>query len=227
MPATTARPPSDPLDGQCMQSVCSPVRGAQRPPKRPPEHHMVPDDILSTTHDLATTIAAAHQCAYVASLWTHGSSSIERDIVAAAHRRVWLWCWRGSGVQMHAGKRAGGLGHRHAGQCGGPAREDAAQRRRHARKAGDTSSAHVRATYVRLGWTGRGPLLEWHPRHLEEHLSDEMVVEAWLAHRLRTGVRLRMAGSARASASQRRSERRWRTRTTERQASKAPMRSQE
>ena len=41
---------------------------------------MVPDDIVSTTHDLATTIAAAHQCcACVASLWTRGSSAIERD----------------------------------------------------------------------------------------------------------------------------------------------------
>ena len=46
---------------------------------------MVPDDIPSTTHDLATTIAAAHQFACVASLWTRGSSAIERDIVAAAH----------------------------------------------------------------------------------------------------------------------------------------------
>ena len=40
---------------------------------------MVPDDIPSTTHDLATTIAAAHQFACVASLWTRGSSAIERD----------------------------------------------------------------------------------------------------------------------------------------------------
>ena len=52
---------------------------------------MAPDDILLTTHDLATTIAAAHQCAIcacVASLWTRGSSAIEQDIVAAAHRLV-------------------------------------------------------------------------------------------------------------------------------------------
>ena len=62
--------------------------------------------------------------------------------------------------------------------------------------------AHVRATYVRLGWRGRGRLLEWHPRHLEEHLSDEMTVEAWLAHRLHTGVRLRMTGDTCSDAAQ-------------------------
>ena len=87
----TARSPSDPLDGQCCMLTavlwrCSSVNLSTA----------VQDDIPSTTHDLATTIAAANQCACVASLWTRGSSSIERDIVAAAHRRVWLWCWRGS-----------------------------------------------------------------------------------------------------------------------------------
>ena len=59
------------------------------PSDRPSDRLSTMDDILSTTHDLATTIAAANQCACVASLWTRGSSSIERDIVAAAHRRVW------------------------------------------------------------------------------------------------------------------------------------------
>ena len=34
--------------------------------------------------------------------------------------------------------------------------------------------AHVRNTYLRLGWTGRGKLLEWHSTHLRDALSEEI-----------------------------------------------------
>ena len=51
---------------------------------------MVPDDIVSTTHDLATTIAAAaHQCACVASACGHAeaaqSSGISSQLLIAAY----------------------------------------------------------------------------------------------------------------------------------------------
>ena len=37
--------------------------------------------------------------------------------------------------------------------------------------------------------------LEWFPRHLEPHLSEELVVEAWLLYRLRAGVGGRHSGA--------------------------------
>ena len=51
--------------------------------------------------------------------------------------------------------------------------------------------AHVRAEYVKLGWTGEGEALEWHPEWMEAELSEEAVVQAWLLGRIRMGIRVR------------------------------------
>jgi hypothetical protein len=40
-------------------------------------------------------------------------------------------------------------------------------------------------------------MLEWHPTHLRNVLSEEMVIEAWLKDRLHAGVRLRATGDRR------------------------------
>ena len=86
MSATTARPPSDPLDGLCMLtavlrwclSVCLSTA--------------VQSDIPSTMHEMAMLITAAHRYACATSVWTCGSCSIKRQSVASAHRRVRSWC---------------------------------------------------------------------------------------------------------------------------------------
>ena len=83
----TARSPSDPLDGQCCMLTavlwrCSSVNLSTA----------VQDDIPSTTHDLAMLIAAIHQPARAASVRRRSSCAIERESVAAAHRRVRPWC---------------------------------------------------------------------------------------------------------------------------------------
>ena len=86
LPATTARSPSDPLDGNCMLTAV--VDGS-------PEHRLstaVQDDIPSMTHDLVMKIAAAHQSRCTASVRTCGNRTIKRDSTAAAHRRVQPWC---------------------------------------------------------------------------------------------------------------------------------------
>ena len=86
MPATTARSPSDPLDGYCMLTAV--VDGSS-------EHRLstaVRGDIPSTMHELAMSIAAVHRYACASSVQTRGSCSIKRQSVATAHRRVRLWC---------------------------------------------------------------------------------------------------------------------------------------
>ena len=37
-------------------------------------------------------------------------------------------------------------------------------------------------------------MLAWHPQHLRNELSEEMIIDAWLLDRLRAGVRLREVG---------------------------------
>jgi hypothetical protein len=44
------------------------------------------------------------------------------------------------------------------------------------------------ATAWRLGCRGVSPL-EWHPQHLAEHLSEDIIIEAWYKARLRAGLR--------------------------------------
>ena len=100
-------------------------------------------------------------------------------------------------IQVHASRDAGGLGHRHALQ--GAAASLADQFERLIMSSEDTPGraavmAHIRATYIRLGWEGDGHMLEWHPMYLEGKLNNEMVVEAWLDYRLRTGIRMSVTG---------------------------------
>ena len=70
MSATIPRSLSDPLDGQCMLTAvlrrCSSVRLSTA----------VQGGIASTMHDLAISIAAAHQYACAVSVQTCGSSSV-------------------------------------------------------------------------------------------------------------------------------------------------------
>ena len=97
-------------------------------------------------------------------------------------------------VQIHAAVKAGGMGHRHAYQHAIAALSDQFERTitgPEGTPAREALIAHIEATYVRLGWTGRGEMMEWHPTHLEDVLTEEMIVEAWLLGRLRTGVRIR------------------------------------
>ena len=86
MSATTARPPSNPLDGLCMLTAvlrrCSSVRQVTAVEGHTP----------SKVHDVTMLIDAAHRHACTASVRTHGSRATKRESVAIAHRRVWPWC---------------------------------------------------------------------------------------------------------------------------------------
>ena len=64
MSATTARPPC--AERSARRAVYAECMLTAVPSDRPSDRlsTMVPDDILSTTHDLATKIAAAHPCAH-------------------------------------------------------------------------------------------------------------------------------------------------------------------
>ena len=44
--------------------------------------------------------------------------------------------------------------------------------------------AHMRATFVRLGWSGYGDYRMWWPAHLQQVLDENMIGEAWLLARL-------------------------------------------
>ena len=106
-------------------------------------------------------------------------------------------------LQIHASKAAGGLGHQHVMQHAAANLAD--QFERMILSKDDTPGrnavmAHIRATYVRLGWTQRGEMLEWHPTHLQDTLNEDMVVEGWLAQRMRAGIRLRVATERRTEA---------------------------
>ena len=94
--------------------------------------------------------------------------------------------------QVHASRDAGGLDHRHAYQHSCAVLLDEIERV----LAGPVNApsriavdAHLRATCVRWGWTGAGDYREWWPQHLEHVLSEDMIGEAWLLARLRSGVR--------------------------------------
>ena len=96
-------------------------------------------------------------------------------------------------AQVHASGGAGGMGHRHAYQAATAALCDQFERvlsQREETPASVALWAHVRNTYLRLGWTGRGKLLEWHPTHLRDALSEDMIVEGWLKMRLRAQQRI-------------------------------------
>ena len=101
MSSTTARSPSDPLDGQCMltavlrQCSTSSVRLSTA----------VQGDIPSTMHNLVMLIAAVHQSSCAVSVQTCGRCSIKRQSVAAAHRRVWSWCAERLSELAHATRK--------------------------------------------------------------------------------------------------------------------------
>ena len=95
-------------------------------------------------------------------------------------------------VQMHASRAAGGLDHRHVYQHAAAVLVDEIERALAApvnAPAHVAVEAHLRATCVRLGWDGYGDMREWWPAHLEHTLSEDMIGEAWLLARLRTGIR--------------------------------------
>ena len=100
-------------------------------------------------------------------------------------------------VQVHADRCAGGLGHRHIAQ--GAAASIADQFDKIIMSEEDTPGraavmAHIHATCTRLGWAEREHVLEWHTTHMEEHLSEDMVVEAWMKHRIRAGLKIKVTG---------------------------------
>ena len=96
-------------------------------------------------------------------------------------------------ISMHASTVAGGHGHRHAYQHAVAALAAQFDEALHARRGSPERIAmwaHVRNEYERLGWNGEGHMLEWHPEWVENQLSEDRIVQAWLLGRLRTGVRI-------------------------------------
>jgi hypothetical protein len=101
-------------------------------------------------------------------------------------------------LQVHASRDAGGLEHRHAYQHATAALVDEIERAldgEDGTPARTALEAHMRATCVRLGWHGRDDVRTWHPTHLEHVLSEEMIGEAWLLAKLRTGTHSHAATS--------------------------------
>lgn len=92
-------------------------------------------------------------------------------------------------LQVYAGPGEGGLGHAHAYQTAAAALVDQIDR---ALCGGDGEPARVAveaaiaSTCWRLGC--RGDPLAWDPQHARAALSEDMVVEAWLLAKLRTGL---------------------------------------
>ena len=106
-------------------------------------------------------------------------------------------------VHLHAAQRAGGLGHRHAYQHAVAALSAQFDECLHAQEGSPEREAiwaHVRNEYIKLGWDGRGRMLEWHPTWLEDQLSEDGVVQAWLLGRLRTGLEIRVSDGGEAGA---------------------------
>ena len=96
-------------------------------------------------------------------------------------------------ISMHASAEAGGQGHRHAYQYAVAALASQFDEALHAQRGSPERTAmwaHVRNEYLRLGWDGRGRMLEWHPTWVQTQLSEERVVHAWLLGRLRMGLRI-------------------------------------
>ena len=94
-------------------------------------------------------------------------------------------------LQMYASREAGGLDHRHAYQYAAAVLADEIERILNS--DADTPAkmaveAHMRATCVRWGWTGRQDFRKWKPTHLEKLLSEDMIGEAWLLAKIRTGI---------------------------------------
>ena len=92
-------------------------------------------------------------------------------------------------VQMYAAPTEGGLGHAHAYQAAAAALIDQVDR---ALCGGDGEPARVAveaaiaSTCWRLGC--RADPLAWDPQHVRAALSEDMMVEAWLLAKMRTGL---------------------------------------
>ena len=98
----------------------------------------------------------------------------------------------GQRVQIHAKTKAGGLGHSHLYQSTTASLADQIDKIMQddpGTPASIATRAHIRNTYIRLGWAERQDMMEWHPRHLEHVLDEEMIIEAWLLARLRADPR--------------------------------------
>ena len=93
-------------------------------------------------------------------------------------------------VQMYAAPEEGGLSHAHAYQVAAAAFVDQVDR---ALCGGDGEPARVAmeaaiaSTCWRLGCR-RGSPLAWDPQHLRHALDEDLLVEAWLLAKMRTGV---------------------------------------
>ena len=114
-------------------------------------------------------------------------------------------------VCIHASEAAGGQGHKHAYQVAVAAlcaQFDECLNAEENKPERVGIEAHIRAEYVKLGWTGEGEALEWHPEWMEAELSEEAVVQAWLLGRIRMGIRVRTrrGGKGRAAGKETRAE---------------------
>ena len=80
-----------------------------------------------------------------------------------------------SNIQTHANRDAGGLDHRHAYQHASVLADEIERilQSEQETPAHIAVSAHLRATFIRLGWTEEGDLREWWPTHLEHILNED------------------------------------------------------
>ena len=106
-------------------------------------------------------------------------------------------------IGIHARVAAGGQGYRHAYQHAVAALTAQFDENLHAQEGSpelEATRAHIRNEYVKLGWTGRGEMLEWHPEWAEEQLSEESTVQAWLLGRIRAGIRIKVGNGKKQEA---------------------------
>ena len=100
-------------------------------------------------------------------------------------------------AQIHARKRAGGLGHDHLYQSATAALVDQIDKILQDGKGTPAEialRAHIETTMHTLAWTERQDMMEWYPTHLADILKEDMIIEAWLLGRLRSGVRMTATG---------------------------------
>ena len=102
------------------------------------------------------------------------------------------------GVQLYAREEDGGLGHDHAYQVAAAAfisQIDRALRGGEGEPHRVAVEEEIKRTCERLGCCQESPLT-WEPRHLEEQLSEDRMIEAWLLFKMRTGIRGIETGAA-------------------------------
>ena len=121
---------------------------------------------------------------------------VREQLTACGHRS------RGGHVlQVIAPEKAGGMGFEPAACTAGAALCDEVARGlagRDGEPARLALESLIALTCHRLGYEPSAACptpLEWFPEHLESHLSEELVAEAWLLYRLRAGVGGRHSGA--------------------------------